>query len=76
MAGLPFEELPAVQADQIKTQLQSQWQIEARALSVRPFRSQQLANAEEKFWFLPAPSMMQVLVWMLKLQRQEKQCRF
>ncbi|KKK67373.1 hypothetical protein LCGC14_2954710 [marine sediment metagenome] len=46
MAGLQYEKLPADQTDQVKTQLYSQWQIEARALSVRPFRSQQLANAE------------------------------
>ena len=46
MAGLQYEKLPADQVEQIGTQLQSQWQIEARALGVRPFRSQQLANAE------------------------------
>lgn len=39
-------ELPAAQVNEIKGRLRSQWQIEANALRVRPFKSQQQANAE------------------------------
>ena len=46
MPGLQFQELPAAQVKEITGRLQSQWQIEANALRVKPFKSQQQANAE------------------------------
>lgn len=46
MPGLKFQNLPAAQANEIKSRLQSQWQIDAKALSVKPFKSQQQADAE------------------------------
>lgn len=46
MAGLQFENLPAAQTDRIKNDLNAQWEIEAEALRYKPFRSQQLADAE------------------------------
>ena len=46
MPGLPFQNLPAAQVKEITGRLRSQWQIEARALSVRPFKSQEQADAE------------------------------
>ncbi len=46
MPGLQFQNLPAAQVNEVTGRLRSQWQIEARALSVRPFRSQEQADAE------------------------------
>lgn len=46
MPGLQFQNLPAAQVNEIIGKLRSQWQIEARALSVKPFKSQEQADAE------------------------------
>ncbi len=46
MPALSFQNLPAAQTREIRDTLHAQWQIEARALNVKPFKSQQQANAE------------------------------
>ncbi len=46
MPALSFQNLPAAQTQEIRDTLHTQWQIEARALNVKPFKSQQQANAE------------------------------
>ena len=46
MPALQFQDLPAAQTQKIRDTLHTQWQIEDRALGIRPFKSQQQADAE------------------------------
>lgn len=45
MPALQFQNLPAAETQKIRDTLHAQWQIEAKALSVKPFKSQQQADA-------------------------------
>ncbi|KKN77440.1 hypothetical protein LCGC14_0359990 [marine sediment metagenome] len=71
MPGLPFEDLPAAQTDEIKNKLHGQWQIEAKALDKSWFPDKnKFATARAK---LNAKYQRLELDAFTKLQEQQKE---
>ena len=71
MPALQYQKLPADPLKEIKGQLHSQWQIEANALYVRPFKSQAQANYE--LAKLNSKYQQLELTAMTKMQQQTKE---
>jgi len=76
MPGLPYQNLPAEQVNQIRGQIQAQWQIEANALARTPFADRgkfEAANAKlsAKYDMMELKSM-QALQQQAQEQQQEQ----
>lgn len=71
MPALQFQDLPAAETQKIRDTLHTQWQIEARALNVKPFKSQQQANAESAK--LDAKYQQMELKALTQLQQQQQE---
>ncbi len=71
MPGLPFEDLPAAEADEIKSKLHGQWQIEAKALNKSWYPNREkFETAKAK---LNAKYQSLELTAMTKLEQQQKE---